>query len=42
MSFTSRDTARAVGIYNEMLADEDCSILTLVDQHSWWVYGFIF
>ena len=26
MSFTSRDTARAAGIYNEMLADKDCSI----------------
>ena len=24
MSFTSRDTARAAGIYNEMLADKDC------------------
>ena len=30
MSFTSRDTARAAGIYNEMLGDKDCSIfLTL-------------
>ena len=30
MSFTSRDTARAAGIYNEMLSDKDCSIfLTL-------------
>ena len=30
MSFTSRDTARAANIYNEMLADKDCSIfLTL-------------
>ena len=26
MSFTSRDTARAAEIYNEMLADENCSI----------------
>tara|TARA_B100001093_G_scaffold211004_1_gene202546 strand:- start:869 stop:1915 length:1047 start_codon:yes stop_codon:yes gene_type:complete len=26
MSFTSRDTARAAGIYNEMLRDKDCSI----------------
>ena len=26
MSFTSRDTARAAGIYNEMLADKDCSL----------------
>ena len=26
MSFTSRDTAKAAGIYNEMLADKDCSI----------------
>ena len=26
MSFTSRDTARAASIYNEMLADKDCSI----------------
>ena len=30
MSFTSRDTARAAKIYNEMLSDKDCSIfLTL-------------
>ena len=29
MSFTSRDTAKAAGIYNEMLADKDCSILCL-------------
>ena len=26
MSFTSRETAKAAGIYNEMLADKDCSI----------------
>ena len=35
MSFTSRDTARAAGIYNEMLADKDCSIfLTLAGSTS--------
>tara|TARA_B100000575_G_scaffold282585_1_gene274478 strand:- start:1406 stop:2455 length:1050 start_codon:yes stop_codon:yes gene_type:complete len=35
MSFTSRDTARAANIYNEMLADEDCSIfLTLAGSTS--------
>ncbi|HYX47796.1 MAG TPA: deoxyhypusine synthase, partial [Sphingomicrobium sp.] len=26
MSFTSRDLARATGIYNRMLQDKDCSI----------------
>ena len=35
MSFTSRDTARAAGIYNEMLADKDCSVfLTLAGSTS--------
>ena len=35
MSFTSRDTARASEIYNEMLADKDCSIfLTLAGSTS--------
>ena len=35
MSFTSRDTARAAAIYNEMLADRDCSIfLTLAGSTS--------
>ena len=35
MSFTSRDTARAAGIYNEMLADKNCSIfLTLAGSTS--------
>ncbi len=35
MSFTSRDTARAAGIYNEMLEDKDCSIfLTLAGSTS--------
>ena len=35
MSFTSRDTARAAGIYNEMLNDKDCSIfLTLAGSTS--------
>ncbi len=35
MSFTSRDTAKAAGIYNEMLADKDCSIfLTLAGSTS--------
>ena len=31
MSFTSRDLARATGIYNTMLEDPDCSII-LVDR----------
>ena len=30
MSFTSRDLARACGIYNEMLADPDCSIILTI------------
>jgi deoxyhypusine synthase len=35
MSFTSRDTARAARIYNEMLSDKDCSIfLTLAGSTS--------
>ena len=35
MSFTSRDTARAANIYNEMLSDKDCSIfLTLAGSTS--------
>ena len=35
MSFTSRDTARAAGIYNDMLDDKDCSIfLTLAGSTS--------
>ncbi|OHC75397.1 MAG: deoxyhypusine synthase [Rhodospirillales bacterium RIFCSPLOWO2_12_FULL_58_28] len=35
MSFTSRDLARATGIYNAMLADDDCSIiLTLAGSTS--------
>ncbi len=35
MSFTSRDTARAASIYNEMLDDKDCSIfLTLAGSTS--------
>ena len=35
MSFTSRDTARAAGIFNELLADKDCSIfLTLAGSTS--------
>jgi deoxyhypusine synthase len=35
MSFTSRDLARATGIYNRMLADKDCSIfLTLAGSTS--------
>jgi len=35
MSFTSRDTAKAASIYNEMLADKDCSIfLTLAGSTS--------
>jgi deoxyhypusine synthase len=35
MSFTSRDLARAAGIYNKMLGDKDCSvILTLAGSTS--------
>lgn len=35
MSFTSRDLARAAGIFNQMLADKDCSIiLTLAGSTS--------
>tara|TARA_X000000950_G_C13818718_1_gene620941 strand:- start:303 stop:1352 length:1050 start_codon:yes stop_codon:yes gene_type:complete len=35
MSFTSRDTARAAALYNEMLKDKDCSIfLTLAGSTS--------
>jgi deoxyhypusine synthase len=35
MSFTSRDTAKAAEIYNEMLSDKDCSIfLTLAGSTS--------
>src|SRR5215207_9369380 len=30
MSFTSRDLSRATGIYNQMLEDEDCSIILVV------------
>jgi deoxyhypusine synthase len=30
MSFTSRDLARATGIYNQMLADRDCSIFLVI------------
>jgi deoxyhypusine synthase len=30
MSFTSRDLARATGIYNAMLSDPDCSIILVV------------
>ncbi len=30
MSFTSRDLARATGIYNAMLADKDCSIFLVI------------
>jgi deoxyhypusine synthase len=30
MSFTSRDLARATGIYNEMLADKDCTIFLVI------------
>ena len=32
MSFTSRDLARATGIYNQMLSDKDCTIF-LVTSH---------
>ncbi len=35
MSFTSRDTAKAAGIYNEMISDKNCSIfLTLAGSTS--------
>src|SRR5579875_4185340 len=30
MSFTSRDLARAAGIYNQMLADKDCTIFLVI------------
>ena len=30
MSFTSRDLARATGIYNQMLADPDCTIFLVI------------
>ena len=30
MSFTSRDLARATGIYNQMLEDKDCSIILVI------------
>lgn len=30
MSFTSRDLARATGIYNDMLADPDCAVILTV------------
>ena len=30
MSFTSRDLARATGIYNQMLADQDCTIFLVI------------
>ncbi|NIJ06813.1 deoxyhypusine synthase [Sphingomonas vulcanisoli] len=30
MSFTSRDLARATGIYNDMLGDEDCTIFLVI------------
>src|SRR6476646_1018510 len=30
MSFTSRDLARASGIYNMMLEDRDCSIILVI------------
>lgn len=30
MSFTSRDLARATGIYNEMLADKDCTVFLVI------------
>jgi deoxyhypusine synthase len=30
MSFTSRDLGRATGIYNQMLADKDCSIFLVI------------
>ena len=33
MSFTSRDTANAAGIFNEMIHDKNCTIfLTLAGQ----------
>jgi len=30
MSFTSRDLARATGIYNQMLEDKDCSVILVI------------
>ena len=43
MSFTSRDTARAAGIYNEMLSDKDCSIFFNISwiNFCWWLYEFV-
>ena len=39
MSFTSRDTANAAKIFNEMILDKDCSIfLTLAGSTSAGVY----
>src|SRR5262245_33090481 len=30
MSFTSRDLARATGIYNDMLADKNCAVIMTI------------
>ncbi|MDB5695929.1 MAG: deoxyhypusine synthase, partial [Sphingomonas bacterium] len=30
MSFTSRDLARATGIYNQMLGDKDCTVFLVI------------
>ncbi|MEO5808917.1 MAG: deoxyhypusine synthase family protein, partial [Sphingomicrobium sp.] len=30
MSFTSRDLARATDLYNQMLADKDCSVILVI------------
>ena len=30
MSFTSRDLARAAGIYNQMLEDPNCSVILVI------------
>src|SRR6478735_3613030 len=30
MSFTSRDTARAADLYNQMLSDPDCSVILVI------------
>ena len=44
MSFTSRDTANASKIFNEMIEDKSCSIFFDFSRlyFSWWLYEIIF
>ena len=44
MSFTSRDTASAAKIYNEMIADENCSIFLTISRLNfcWWLHEPLF